>query len=409
MPPLANPHIHTGIPRYRPFKGPALFQQGFRPFFLGAGIWAALAVLMWLAIGGGKISLPTSFMPARWHAHEMLFGFAAAAVAGFMLTAIPNWTGRMPLQGIALIFLFGAWVFGRIVVATSALLGSMASAIVDLTFLASLLVVVLREIISGRNWRNLPMPIAICLLLAANGLDHLDAAGWLHSGVAGQRLAVAILVLLISLIGGRIIPSFTRNWLIKQGQALVPAPFDRFDLAALLFTVVALAIWIVSPQSPLGGLALIGAGLLSVARLTRWRSLSTLSEPILWILHLGYGWVAVGLLLLGTAAIFPTLVASTAGLHALAAGAIGTMTLAVMTRATRGHTGRSLEAGPGTTAIYLLITLAALLRVAAPFTSDLYSALVIAAGVAWVTAFSLFVLFYGPMLLTPRGRMSESN
>jgi uncharacterized protein involved in response to NO len=137
--------------------------------------------------------------------------------------------------------------------------------------------------------------------------------------------------------------------------------------------------------------------------------LSTLSEPILWILHLGYGWVAVGLLLLGTAAIFPTLVPSTAGLHALAAGAIGTMTLAVMTRATRGHTGRSLEAGPGTTAIYVLITLAALLRVAAPFTPDLYFALVIAAGVAWVTAFSLFVLFYGPMLVTPRKRMTESD
>ena len=403
----SNLRIHTGIPRYRPFQGPALFQQGFRPFFLGAGLWGALAVLIWLAIVGGEVSLPTSFGPARWHAHEMLFGFAAAAVAGFMLTAIPNWTGRMPLQGVALILLFVTWLLGRVAVATSAWVGSIASASVDLAFLAALLAIVLREIIAGRNWRNLPMPVAIGLLLAANGLTHLDAAGWLPSGAVGERLGLATLILLISLVGGRIIPSFTRNWLVKQGRDLVPAPFDRFDVVTLLFVLGTLALWVASPQSGLGGLALIGAGVLSFVRLTRWRTLSTLTEPILWILHLGYGWVSIGLILLGGAAIFPEALPSTSGLHALAAGAVGTMILAVMTRATRGHTGRSLTAEPGTTAIYLLITLAAALRVAAPFIPDFYLTFLMTSGVAWIGAFSLFVFCYGPMLLTARVEMGR--
>lgn len=401
-----NLRIHTGIPRYRPFQGPVLFQQGFRSFFLGAGVWGALAVVIWLATIGGEISLPTSFVPARWHAHEMLFGFAAAAVAGFMLTAIPNWTGRMPLQGIYLILLFSTWLLGRVAVATSALVGSIVSAVVDLAFLAALLAIVLREIIAGRNWRNLPMPVAVGLLLAANGLTHLDAAGW-PSGAVGQRLGLATLVLLISLVGGRIIPSFTRNWLVKQGELPVPAPFDRFDVVTVFFVLGTLALWVTSPQSALGGLALIGAGLLSSVRLIRWRTLNTLSEPMLWVLHLGYGWVSIGLVLLGGAAIFPEAFPPTSGLHALAAGAVGTMILAVMTRATRGHTGRSLTADAGTTAIYILITLAAALRVAAPLIPGFYLVFLMTSGVAWIAAFSLFVLCYGPMLLTARVEMGR--
>jgi uncharacterized protein involved in response to NO len=339
----------------------------------------------------------------------MLFGFAAAAVAGFMLTAIPNWTGRMPLQGVPLILLFGTWLLGRVAVATSALVGSIAAAIVDLAFLAALLAIVFREIIAGRNWRNLPMPVAVGLLLAANSLTHLDAAGWLPSGAVGERLGLATLILLISLIGGRIIPSFTRNWLIKQGDVVVPAPFARFDVVTLLFVLGALALWVASPQSALAGMALIGAGMLSFVRQTRWRTLSTLSEPILWILHVGYGWVSIGLILLGCAAIFPETFPSTSGLHALAAGAVGTMILAVMTRATRGHTGRSFTAEAGTTAIYILITLAAALRVAAPFIPDFYLAFLMASGVAWVSAFVLFILYYGPMLLTARVGTGRTN
>ena len=398
----SNRRIHTGIPRYRSFQRPALFQQGFRPFFLAAGVWGALAVVVWLAIIGGEISLPTSFMPSRWHAHEMLFGFAVAAVAGFMLTAIPNWTGRMPLQGVPLIMLFCTWLLGRVAVAASALIGSFVSAAVDLAFLAALLAVIVREIVSGRNWRNLPMPVAIGLLLAANALTHLDAAGWLHSAAVGERLGLATLVLLISLVGGRIIPSFTRNWLGKQGKLRVPAPFNRFDVVALLFILGALALWVALPQSTVGGFALIGAGLLNFVRLMRWRTLSTLSEPLLWILHLGYGWITIGLLLLGGAAIFPEALPVTSGLHALGTGGIGSMILAVMTRATRGHTGRSLAAGVATTPIYILVTLAAALRVGAPFIPEFYLTFLTASGVAWVFAFGFFLCNYGPMVLTER-------
>jgi len=213
-----------GIPRYRTFPGPALFRQGFRPFFLGAGVWSAVAVFIWLGIIRGDLSIPTVFAPAAWHAHEMLFGFVAAAVAGFMLTAIPNWTGRLPLQGLPLIFLFGVWVLGRVAMATSRIVGGPLAAVVDIAFLTVLFFAGLREIVSGRNWRNLPMPIALVTLVVANALTQLQANGLASSGMLGERLGLATIVLLISLIGGRIIPSFTRNWLVKRGEDRVPSP-----------------------------------------------------------------------------------------------------------------------------------------------------------------------------------------
>jgi uncharacterized protein involved in response to NO len=389
-----------GIPRYRTVEGPALFRQGFKPFFLGAGVWAVVALLIWLAVIRGDVSLPTIFAPARWHAHEMLFGFAVAAVAGFMLTAIPNWTGRMPLQGMPLMVLFGAWLLGRVAMATSALMGGPLGAIVDLSFLAALFGVVLREVLAGRNWRNLPMPAAVAVLVIANGLTQLEANHLLQSGMLGERLGLAMIVLLISLIGGRIIPSFTRNWLAKRGADAMPVPFGRFDVAALILVLAALSLWVASPNSPVAGAALIAAGLISFARLTRWRGVRTGAEPLLWVLHLGYAWVAAGLCLLGAGLLLPASVPYSAGLHALSAGAIGTMILAVMTRATRGHTGRALTAGWSTAAIYSLITLAAIVRVAAPFIPAFYLPLLMASGALWVATFSLFVACYGPMLWT---------
>ena len=389
-----------GIPRYRTFPGPALFGQGFRPFFLGAGVWSAVAVFIWLRIIRGDLSIPTVFAPAAWHAHEMLFGFVAAAVAGFLLTAIPNWTGRLPLQGLPLIFLFGVWVLGRVAMATSRIVGGPLAALVDIAFLTILFFAVLREIVSGRNWRNLPMPIALVMLVVANALTQLQANGLASSGMLGERLGLATIVLLISLIGGRIIPSFTRNWLVKRGEDRVPSPFARFDVGTLLIMLISLSLWVANPDTRSSAYALIIAGLMSIARLSRWRGLRTHAEPLLWILHLGYAWVAIGLSLLGISALLPAAVPYSAGLHALSAGAIGTMTLAVMTRATRGHTGRSLTADPRTVVIYVLITLAAVLRVVAPFFPNVYVVLLMSSGASWIGAFSLFVACYGPMLLT---------
>lgn len=389
-----------GIPRYRAFNGPAIFSQGFRPFFLGAGVWAALAVLIWLIFVSGDAALPTTFSPVRWHAHEMLFGFAAAAVAGFVLTAIPNWTGRLPLQGAPLITLFFAWLIGRAAMASSAVVGAPLAAIADLAFLALLFVTALREVVAGRNWRNIPIPVAVATLVVANALTQLEANGLAQSGMVGERLGLATFILLISLIGGRIIPSFTRNWLAKNGSDVMPVPFSRFDVWILLLVMVALGLWVASPSAQLTGVALIVTGFMSVARLVRWRGWHSLSEPLLWVLHLGYAWVAVGLILLGASVLFATVVPYSAGIHALGTGAIGTMILAVMTRAIRGHTGRPLEAGYGTAAIYALITLAAILRVTAPFSPDAYVELVVVSGVVWIAAFSLFVVGYGRWVLT---------
>jgi uncharacterized protein involved in response to NO len=388
----------AGIPRYRPFEGPALLCQGFRPFFLGAGFWALAAMTLWIVALQGYVALPTAFDPVAWHVHEMLFGFVVAAIAGFLLTAIPNWTGRMPLQGLPLALLVVIWLAGRLAVYGSERIGVGIAAALDLAFLALLLGVVLREILAGRNWRNLPMPVVLLGLLVANALTHADAAGIAATGPLGQRLGIGIVVLLISLVGGRIIPSFTLNWLKKRGETSLPARFDGLDRVALGLLAAALAAWVLVPESHVAGAAMVGAGLAALIRVVRWRGHLTLVEPLVWSLHLGYVWVPIGLLLTGFSAFLPD-VPEIAGLHALTAGAMGGMTLAVMTRATLGHTGRPLIADRWTAAAYLLVAAAAALRVAAPFSVDGYLALLWAAGLAWCAAFGLFAVHYGRLLL----------
>ncbi len=392
-----------GIPRYRPFSGPALFREGFRPFFLAAGLWAPAAMALWIAYLAGWIDLPTAFGPLNWHIHEMLFGFAAAAVAGFLLTAIPNWTGRMPLQGVPLIVLSLLWLAGRVACALSLWTGPAAAAIADLAFLAVLLLAIGREIVAGRNWRNLPMVGALSLLLAANLLFHLEALDIAPTAEFGRRLGVAMLLMMISLIGGRIIPSFTRNWLAKQDAAELPAAFGFADRAALASAVLALVSWVVEAPAMFTGPLLIAAGIAAALRLARWRGLATVKEPLLLVLHLGHGGLAAGRVLLGASEL-TGLVPSSAALHALTAGAIGTMILAVMTRATLGHTGQALTAGAGTTAIYGLVTIAALARIAVWWLPANYDLLLKTAGLAWIAAFLLFLAIYGPMLLRPRRR-----
>lgn len=214
---MAYPRI-GGIPRYRPTSLPALFSQGFRPFFLAAALWAPISIGLFLLQFAGWLALPTAFDPLAWHAHEMLFGFAMAAMAGHLMAAIPNWTGRMPLPGLPLLILAVVWLAGRLAVAASALIGTAAAAIVDLCFPALLVVAIGREIAAGRNWRNLPMIGALLLLFTANALTHAAAAGWMESTQAGLRGGIAVFVLLVALVGGRIIPSFTRNRLVRLGM-----------------------------------------------------------------------------------------------------------------------------------------------------------------------------------------------
>jgi uncharacterized protein involved in response to NO len=331
----------------------------------------------------------------------MIFGFVAAAVAGFLLTAIPNWTGRLPLRGPPLLGLFCVWLAGRVAVAVSAEIGAVPAAAIDLAFLLLLLGFALREIIAGRNWRNLPVAAAVAGLIAANALMHADTLGWITTNGIGARLGIAIVALTISLIGGRIIPSFTRNWLVKRGDENLPEPFGRFDRLCVLLVLMAVAAWAFGPDSAIAAVLLLLAGVASLVRWQRWRWHRTLAEPLLWSLHLGFLWVPLGLLLLG-AGEFTASVPASAGLHALTAGAAGSMILAVMTRATLGHTGRELQADRITTAIYLLVFAAAALRLAAAFVPAAYLPLLMIAAGAWIAAFLLFAIRYGPMMFGAR-------
>ena len=389
----------------RAYSGPAILAVGFRPFFLGAGLWAAGAVALWLAQLAGWPALPSAFDPIAWHAHEMLFGYVTAVIAGFLLTAIPNWTGRLPVCGRQLGGLFALWCAGRVAIGVSAWIGPAPAAALDLAFPAALCAVVLREIAAGGNWRNLPVAAIVAVLAASNGLVHLEVLGLAPTQYLGAdlglRLGIAAVAVLIMLVGGRVVPSFTRNWLAKRGEAVLPRPFGRLDRLAVAATVAAGLAWTFAPEAPASGALALLAAALGGARLAGWRGHRTRAEPLVWVLHLGYAWLVAGFALLGAAVLVPAL-PQTAALHALTAGAMGTMTLAIMTRATLGHSGRALTAGPGTAAIYALVGAAALMRVLAPLTAIDAALLFGLSGLAWIGAFALFVVLYGPLLVGPR-------
>jgi uncharacterized protein involved in response to NO len=373
---------------------PPILHYGFRPFFFLGAVHAGVAIPLWLCAYLGGIEVGGPFAGMHWHAHEMLFGFLAAVIAGFVLTAIPNWTGRLPLSGLPLLLLVALWLSGRAACLLAA--DPWLAMIIDLAFPAVLAAAIWREVVAGRNWKNAPVAAMITLFGLANALDHLASAGLLPHDL-GQRLALAVAAMLVALIGGRIVPSFTRNWLAKQRATKLPVPFGAVDKAALAATAAAAFGLAVSPDSAATGTTLCLAGLLLAARLLGWRGHATIREPILFVLHVGYGWLAASLLLLGAAAFLPAIPQS-AALHALTAGAIGTMTLAVMSRASLGHTGRAIVAGRAVTAMYALVSAGAGLRVAAPFLGEGYTAMLSAGGTLWSTGFLLFAVRYAPIL-----------
>ena len=373
---------------------PPILSYGFRPFFFLAALHAGVAIPAWLFMYLSGSTLPGPFPGIHWHAHEMLFGYLQAVVAGFLLTAIPNWTGRLPLSGWPLAGLVFLWGMGR--VACAVVPDAVVAMALDAAFPAVLASAVWREVVAGRNWKNAPVAFMISLLGLANVLDHAANLDLVAHGI-GIRLALAAITMLLALIGGRIVPSFTRNWLVKQGETVLPASFSLLDKAALAGTAAACVAWIVAPGATVTGIGLLLAGLLLGARLARWRGHKTAREPIVLVLHLGYAWLAVALALLGCAAATGHIPQS-AALHALTAGAIGTMTLAVMTRASLGHTGREIVADPYTVAIYAAVTAGAALRVAAPFAGEWYAATLSTGGGLWSAAFLTFALRYAPIL-----------
>jgi uncharacterized protein involved in response to NO len=384
-------------------SGPTLLTYGFRPFFLGAAVWAALAMALWVPMLSGLVVLPTAFDPVSWHAHEFLFGYLGAVVAGFLLTAVPNWTGRVPITGWSLGALAALWFAGRVAVALSGGLPPVGVAVVDLAFPVALAAAIGREIVAGRNWRNLIVLGMLGVLALGNLLFHWEAARGAYAAQGyGFRLALGAGLMMIAVIGGRIVPSFTRNWLVRRGPGRLPVPpMQQFDAAALLVLLVALLLWVALPHDLFTGAALILAGALHLARLGRWAGHRTMAEPLVAVLHFGYAFLPLGALAIGAEIVAPGLFGAAAAQHLWMGGAIGLMSLAVMTRATLGHTGQPLAAGPGTVAVYACLVGAVLARVGAGLWPGAAAGLHAAAGLLWIAAFGGFAAIYGPLLLRP--------
>jgi uncharacterized protein involved in response to NO len=288
------------------------------------------------------------------------------------------------------------WIAGRLAVTFSAATGWWVTMLIDASFLLLVAAAATREIAAGRNWKNLNVVALVALLLAGN-VAFLLEAHFRGAADVGIRVGMAVVVLLISLIGGRIIPSFTRNWLVRENPGRLPVPFGRIDMMVVALGALALVSWIVAPDSRTAGIALGLAGLMHLVRLSRWAGDRTLRERLLTILHAGYFFVPLGLLLNAAAAF--GLIAPSAGVHAWMAGAAGVMTLAVMSRASLGHTGHALTASTGTQAIYAAIIIAAVARICAAIHTAQGDWLLHVAALAWVIAFLGFALAYGPLLL----------
>ena len=380
------------------YQGPAFLSYGFRPFFLSAALFAGLAIPVWALILTGWTDSPFRYASREWHVHEMLFGFLPAVITGFLLTAMPNWTDRPPLRGTPLLALVTLWMAGRLTIAMP-WPTPLVSALIDAGYLAVLAAIVWREIIAGKAWDRAPIGIVISLYATANVLFHVLTLSGSETDLP-ERMAVALMMLLLTLIGGRVTPSFTSDYLAERGRPDQLSSFSRFDGLTILLTAVAALSWVIQPQARTAGWILIIAGLANIVRLSRWRGWATWREPLVLILHVGYGWLAFSLLIIGGSILGFGLKPADA-VHALTTGAVGAMTMAVMTRASLGHTGRPKEADCLTIMIYMLVNLGALLRVFWPMTGLPTNLALGAAAAFWSGAYLLFAAVYGPYLTRP--------
>lgn len=376
----------------------ALFQKGFRPFFLLAAVFAAVIVPLWMVVLSGKLSFGSYLGPIAWHAHEMVFGFSAAVIAGFLLTAASNWTQRTTATGLHLAALCALWVAGRTALFSAAWLPGAAVMTLNLVFLPALAITLARPLLAASNKRNYAfIGLLAALWLAQLGV-HLGAIGvaptWQQRG---SIVGVDIVILVILLVGGRVIPFFTKN--ATQAPAIESAPrLDRASLGGMslltLFDVFAVD----------GALAALICGLtalFALLRARRWGAQYTRGEPLLWVLHVGYLFLPIGLA--SRSASFLGVLPSSAALHALTAGCIGTLTIGMMSRVALGHTGRPLQAGRWLGAAFGLVVLAALLRIGSAWVPEglVLSALHLAS-TSWALAFLIYVIRLGGVLIGPR-------
>lgn len=378
----------------------ALWAKGFRPFFLLAAAWATLSVPLWLLTLADVVH-PGGYLGAMsWHAHEMVFGFAAAVVAGFLLTAAGNWTGRETLTGGPLLLLGGVWVLGRLAMTCPPRLAPWMLAVADLAFLPLLTAVVARPLLAARNRRNYGMIVVLLALFATNLTTHLDVLGVLPGWRRqGSLVGVDVITLLIVLIGGRVIPLFTRNATGATDIRSVPS----LDVLAAVTMALLIVAEIGFAGSRLVAVLAGAAGLATAVRALPWGTRHVGRTPLLWVLHAGYAWVPLGLLLRAASSFWPSIVSPSVATHALTAGAIGTLTLGMMVRVTLGHTGRPLAITGPVTVAFVAVTAAALVRVVGPLVAPgAYRAVIDLAGSLWCVAFALFLAVYAPALASPR-------
>ena len=392
----------TTANRVMPGITKALWGYGFRPFFLGAGVLAALLIPWWAGALAWGLPLATAWPPTLWHGHEMLFGFIVAAIAGFLLTAVPSWTGERGFAGWPLVLLATVWALGRLAVATSALWPLPWVAGIDLLFLPGLAVFVLPPLVRSSN-RNTPLLLVLLTLWATNAAFYW----YLGHGAAGSArtalfVGIDIVLLLVTVIGGRIVPAFTSAALKQRGVSSQVRAWRGMTPLAIVSMVGVAVLDLARPESFAAGVVAAVAAVVQMVRLTQWRGTLTLRMPIVWVLHFGYLWLPVGLALKALALLGGFAFASFY-LHALTIGAATTMVVAVMTRASLGHTGRPLVVARPTAYAYGLLSAAAVVRVFGPAVLPLpYTWIVVLAAALWTAAFVLFLTVYAPILLSPR-------
>ncbi|KPK14827.1 MAG: hypothetical protein AMJ62_11705 [Myxococcales bacterium SG8_38] len=391
-----------------------LFSYAFRPLFLLMTIYAVFVVPYWIAAWLGYLPMPTLLgTPSWWHAHEMIYGFAGAAVGGFALTAVATWTRRPPVAGPPLVMLSGLWLAARLLFASPFSGLREAAMAADLGYGVLLFVLMSREVIGAQSTRNYKVLVILAVLPLANAWFFLGISrngAWIATSLMA---AVWLLILLINVIAGRIIPAFTRNWLkmraapeMANRAPKLPPSFDRLDLLTTCLMIAFAALHLADFPSSIGlaALGLLTSGLLAL-RLLRWRGLETTKEPLVWVLHLAFAWLPIGFLLMGLAQ--ADLAPRSAGIHALTSGAITTMIVAVAGRAALGHTNRPLRSHPALTTAYLAITISAVCRVLAAFGPGARMLLAIAAA-AWCLGFFAFAWRYVPILTQPKLKTAGS-
>lgn len=379
-----------------------LFSYGFRPLFLCTCAGALFFIGWWIGIVQGFLPPPDSPISAlAWHGHEMLFGFVGSAIGGFLLTAVANWTRRPPVQGVALAILLASWLSARVVITYDLGLSAAMVMIIDAGYWILLTLLMGREVLAARNYRNLRIVAILAVFTLLNFIFHFDRVfGFeLGSEQAATRATMILVCVLISVIGGRIIPAFTGNWLrMRHGPGTkMPAAFGVVDQAAIGLTIATGLAWTLFPLHLASGLLALLTGIVQLVRMARWMPHLTWPDPLVVVLHVGYAWLGIGLLLLGFS-ILGAAIPVSSGLHALGVGAMAGLILAVSSRAAMGHTNRPLKAGSMLSIVFLLINLAALARVIASITgTDLLSI----AAILWILAFLVFGIRLGPILLGP--------